>query len=70
MSDGYLKAWGNEVKIGEIFQVVSSNSARWTAAKLASNEAERYTYYLVESYPPGKSIGGWPMRVKFAAAIS
>ena len=49
VSDGYLKAWGNEVKIGEIFQVVSSNSARWTAAKLASNEAERYTYYLVES---------------------
>lgn len=49
VSDGYLKAWGNEVNIGRIFQVVSSNSARWTAGKLAPNEQERYTHYLVES---------------------
>ncbi|MEQ2006174.1 MAG: hypothetical protein ABMA26_05190 [Limisphaerales bacterium] len=49
VSDGYLKGWGNEVNIGKIFQVVSSNSARWTAAKLAPNEQERYTHYLVES---------------------
>lgn len=49
VSDGYLKGWGNEVNIGRIFQVVSSSSARWTAAKLAPNEQERYTHYLVES---------------------
>jgi hypothetical protein len=49
VSDGYLKGWGTEVDIGRIFRVVSSNSVRWTAAKLASNEQERYTHYLVEA---------------------
>lgn len=45
---GYLKAWGTEVTIGEIFRVVAP-SAEWTATKLADKEPERYTHYIVEA---------------------
>lgn len=45
---GYLKAWGDQVTIGEIFSVVAP-SAQWSAGKLASNESERYSHYLVEA---------------------
>lgn len=45
---GYLKAWGDQVTIGELFSVVAP-SAQWSAGKLASNESERYSHYLVEA---------------------
>ncbi|MEI7730134.1 MAG: hypothetical protein WCO56_11220 [Verrucomicrobiota bacterium] len=45
---GYLKAWGGNVTIGEIFAVVAP-SAIWTAGKLSDLEPERYTHYLVEA---------------------
>lgn len=63
VSEGYLKGWGNEVKIGRVFQVVSSNTVRWSAAKLAANEEERYTHYLVES--EWKNDSGQRVTVQF-----
>jgi hypothetical protein len=45
---GYLKAWGTDVTIGEIFRVVAP-SAEWTATKLADNDPERYSHYIVEA---------------------
>jgi hypothetical protein len=48
VTKGYLSGWGSQVSIGEIFRVVAPG-ARWSAAKLASYEPERYTHYLVEA---------------------
>jgi len=45
---GYLQAWGTQVSIGEIFDVVAP-SASWSANKLSDFEPERYTHYLVEA---------------------
>ena len=48
VTKGYLKAWGNDVSIGEIFSLVAP-SAIWSAAKLSDSEPERYTHYLVQA---------------------
>ena len=49
VSNGYLKVFGNEVTIGEVFNVVSEGTAQWSADRLASSEPEYLTHYLVES---------------------
>ena len=48
VTKGYLKGWGTDVTIGEIFHVVAPD-AKWTATKLADNEPERYSHYIVEA---------------------
>lgn len=45
---GYLRAWGSNVTIGEIFEVVAP-SASWTASKVAETDSQRYSHYLVEA---------------------
>ncbi len=47
--NGYLNGWGAEVTIGRIFDVVSSNTAQWSAVRLASSDLQRYTHYRVEA---------------------
>ena len=48
VTKGYLKGWGSQVSIGEIFAVVAP-TANWSAGKLADYEKERYTHYVVEA---------------------
>ncbi len=49
IKDGYLKAFGTEVTIGEVFDVVAEGGVDWEAQELASSEAEASTHYLVEA---------------------
>jgi hypothetical protein len=49
VKNGYLKAFGDQVTIGEALEVVSGGSIRWEAKELAPSEAEKDTHYLVEA---------------------
>lgn len=49
VKNGYLKAFGDQVTIGEALDVVAGGSVDWVAKELAPSEAEKDTHYLVEA---------------------
>lgn len=52
--NGYLKAFGNQVSVGEAFEVVAGCSVKWAAKELAPAEAQHNTHYLVEAKWEGR----------------
>ncbi len=61
VKNGYLKAFGDEVTIGQAFEVVSGGAVNWEARELAPSEAEHTTHYLVEA----KWVGSKEIAVQF-----
>lgn len=53
VKNGYLKAFGDQVTIGEALDVVGG-SVDWVAKELAPSEADHNTHYLVEAQWEGK----------------
>jgi len=49
VKNGYLRAFGDEVTIGEVFDVVSNFTAYWTADYLGPKEKLKNSHYLVEA---------------------